>query len=169
MTKIVPINSTNYSLPKSNLSPEERKQQKEQVAAGVGGAAGLSSAATKVASKKGLKPQAAEAGLMQMLEGVKNTTNAVNKNTKAARGLFATFKENLAYYPKDITRRLKAITKSKFVTSIIENVVTQKMIGAAGGILAFFVLVTGVNKAVKTGAIAVDDFKNQYKEFRNVA
>ena len=46
---------------------------------------------------------------------------------------------------------------------------TKKVAGFFGGALAFFVLITGVNKAVKTGEIAVDDFKHQLNEMRNAA
>ena len=59
------------------------------------------------------------------------------------------------------------LKNSKFIGPIINSPVTKKLAGVAGGALAFFVLVTGVNKAVKTGAIAVDDFKHQFHEFNS--
>lgn len=146
---------------------QERKEKKEQVAAGVGGAAGLSTTATKYASRKGLKAEAGEHVLQQMMHTVTETTNAVNKNAKTAKGLWATFKSNISMYTKDIMTRLEHFKNSKFIGPIINSPFTKRLAGFAGGALAFFVLVTGVNKAVKTGAIAIDDFKHQFNEFNS--
>ena len=151
------------------LTPEERKQKQEQVATGVGGAAGLSTTATKMAGKKGLRAEAAEQSLQHMMENVQRTTNAAKKNSRVAKGLWATFKENIKFYTNDIVKRFEAFKNSKFIGPILNNPVTKKLAGVAGGALAFFVLVTGVNKAVKTGALAVDDFKHQYNEYRSAA
>ena len=154
------------------LTPEERKQRQEYVATGVGGAAGLSTQATRMAGKRGLNAQSArsaERQLQNMLESTQRTMGAVNKNAKAAKGLWANFKYNVKFYTKDILTRLDGLKNAKVIGPIINSPITKKMAGFAGGALAFFVLVTGVNKAVKTGSIAVDDFKNQYKEFRAAA
>ena len=156
-----------YHKPLPQAQIQERKERKEQVAAGVGGAAGLSTTATKYASRQGLKAEAEEHVLQQMMQTVTNTTNAVNKNTEAAQGLWATFRSNIKMYTKDIMTRLEHLKNSKFIGPIINSPVTKKLAGVAGGALAFFVLVTGVNKAVKTGAIAVDDFKHQFHEFNS--
>lgn len=155
--------------PHKKLTHEERKQKQEQVATGVGGAAGLSTTATKMAGKRGLKAEVAEQSLQHMLENVQRTTNAAKKNAKVAKGLWGTFKANIKYYTNDIIKRLESVKNSKFIGPILNNPVTKKLAAAAGGALAFFVLVTGINKAVKTGAIAVDDFKHQYGEYRSAA
>lgn len=143
-------------------------EKKEQVAAGVGGAAGLSQA-TKMAGKKGLQAEKGEKALQQMLNTVQATTQTVNKNSKAVEGLWGTFKYNIQMYSKDILMRLEKFKNSKFIGPIVNSPITKKLSTVAGGALAFFVLVTGVNKAVKTGAIAIDDFKNQINEFKSVA
>ena len=106
MVAIDPVISSQGISQTSNKLRENqnRKEKQEQVAAGVGGAAGLSQT-TKLASKRGL------------------TTFPLLKHCA----------------------------------------------GFLGGALAFFVLVTGVNKAVKTGAIAVDDFKHQINDFKSIA
>lgn len=137
-------------------TPEERKQKQEQVATGVGGAAGLSTTATKMAGKNGLKAEAAEKSLQNMMENVQRTTSAAKKNVKVAKSLWGRFLENIKFYKNDIIKRFP----------IFNHPVTKKVAGAAGGALAFFVLITGINKAVKTGAIAVDDFKHQYHEYK---
>jgi hypothetical protein len=155
--------------PANKTTAEERKHNQEKVAAGVGGAAGLSKTATKMAGKRGLKAEAAEHGLQNMMESVERTTRAAKKNTEAAKGLWSTFKANIKFYTNDIIKRLESLKNSKYIGPILNNPVTKKLAAAAGGALAFFVLVTGINKAVKTGSIAVDDFKQQYREYRAAA
>lgn len=117
---------TPYHKPLTQAQIQERKERKEQVAAGVGGAAGLSTTATKYASRKGLKAEAGEHVLQQMMQTVTNTTNAVNKNTEAAQGLWATFRSNIKMYTKDIMTRLEHLKNSKFIGPIINSPVTKK-------------------------------------------
>lgn len=174
MTEIKAI-SSNIQINKVPITPEQREQRKhqqEQVAAGVGGAAGLSTTATKVAGKKGLNSDAAasaEHSLQNFLEKVNHTSKTVTNNAEAATGLWSKFKSNVQIFTQDIIRRLESLKKMKYVRPFIESPITKKLAGFAGGALAFFVLITGVNKAVKTGAIAVDDFKQQYHEFNAAA
>ena len=61
------------------LTAQQRKEKSEQVAAGVGGAAGLTTSATKMAGKRGLQ---AEQSLSNMLGTVTKTQQAVNKTQK---------------------------------------------------------------------------------------
>ncbi len=164
--KVITIDSQNSRIPHTS---QERKRTQEQVATGVGGAAGVSATATKVASKRGLSAQAAESQLQKMMAQTQQTMHSANKNAKVVKGLWSTFRANIDFYTKDILKRFESVKNSKFIGPILNNPVSKKLAGAAGGLLAFFVLVTGVNKAVKTGAIAVDDFKTQYSEFRNAA
>ena len=89
MTGIPPINANTTS---PSMTAQQRKEKSEQVAAGVGGAAGLTTSATKMAGKRGLQ---AEQSLSNMLGTVTKTQQAVNKNTKAVSGLWATFKNNI--------------------------------------------------------------------------
>ena len=170
MAKIEAIN-TNIQQ-RQPLTPEERKQRQEQVATGVGGAAGLSTQATRMAGKRGLNANAArnaEHQLQNMMEQTQRAMQNVNQNSQVAIGLWANFKSNIKFYTNDIIKRLESLKNTKFIGPIVNSPVTKKLAGAAGGALAFFVLVTGVNKAVKTGAIAVDDFKSQYNDFRTAA
>lgn len=161
-----PSFGSEYNVTQANkkLSSDDRKQQ---VATGVGGAAGLSTTATKMAGKRGLKAEAAEQTLQHMMENVQRTTNIAKRNTKTAKGLWQTFKANIKFYTNDIIKRLESVKNSKLLGPLLNNPVTKKLASAAGGALAFFVLVTGVNKAVKTGSIAFNDFKSQYNEYMN--
>ncbi len=162
MAGIPSVTSTSVN---PSMTAAQRKEKSEQVAAGVGGAAGLTTQATKAASRRGLQ---GEQALSNMLETVTKTQQAVNKNTKAATGLWATFKNNIKIYSTDIYARLNKFKNAKFIGTIVNSPITKKVAGFFGGALAFFVLITGVNKAVKTGAIAVDDFKHQYHEMKNM-
>lgn len=141
-------------LPKSSRQQRrERKEHQEQVAAGVGGAAGLSQT-TKLASKRGLSAEAGEKALQKMMQTTQRTTQSVNKTTGTFSKLWKSFNANVKFYAKDIMTRFPVL---------------KHCAGFLGGALAFFVLVTGVNKAVKTGAIAVDDFKQQIEDFKSIA
>ena len=140
---------------KTPLTPEQRQQRTEQAAVGVGGVAGVA--------------KTSERHLQRMMEQTQRTMHTVNKDSKVVKGLWGSFKQNTKNFTIDIVKRLEALKGKKVIGPILNSPVTKKMAGAAGGILAFFVLVTGVNKAVHTGAIAIDDFKNQYHEFSAVA
>lgn len=156
--------------PQPQYTPEQRQQQtKEQVATGVGGAAGLSATATRYAGKKGLKAQAGEEILGRMTAQVSNGIKTVNQTQEVATGFITTFKNNLKMYTKSIMDQLAKFKDSKFIGPIVKSPITRKFSALAGGLLAFFVLVTGVNKAFKNGEIAVDDLKSQYKNYRNAA
>ena len=144
---------------------QEQRERNQQVATGVGGVAGLSASATNMASKRAMRAKSGEQVLQQMMNTVETTTRTVNQNTQAAKGLWATFKHNIKMYTDDILKRLDTLKNTKFIGSIINSPITKKLAGIFGGALAFFVLVTGVNKAIKTGAIAVDDLKHQIQEF----
>lgn len=148
-------------------SDDQRKKTQQQVATGVGGAAGLSASTTKFAGKKGLKASTGEKSLQQMMESVKQTTQAVNSGTKKAKGLWGSFKYNVKFYTNDILTRLNSLKTNRFISPIINNVVVKKGATVLGGALAFFVLATGITKTIRTGVTAVDDLKNQYHDFKS--
>lgn len=145
-------------------SAEQRKENREKVAAGAGGAAGVTGTAAKAVSKRAARLEANEQMLQQGMERVNRTCHTITKNTQEAEGLLATFRVNIKRYTDDIVRRLSKLQDSTILGPIIKSPVTKKVAGLCGGALAFFVLVTGVNKAVRNGAIAVDNIKNQYHE-----
>lgn len=143
---------------------EQRKENQEKVAAGAGGAAGVTTTAAKAVGKRASQLEAKEQALQQMMTNVNKTSRAITKNTKEAEGLFATFKINIKRYTDDIIKRLSKLQDSKYLAPIVKSPITKKVAGLCGGALAFFVLVTGVNKACRTGALAIDDFKRQYHD-----
>lgn len=145
-------------------SAEERKDNREKVAAGAGGAAGVTGTAAKAITKRAAQIESKEQLFQQGMAKVNRTCHTITKNTQEAEGLFATFRVNIRRYTDDIIRRLSKLQDSTILGPIIKSPVTKKAASICGGALAFFVLVTGVNKAVRNGAIAVDNIKNQYHE-----
>ena len=148
------------------LTQQERRERREDVATGVGGAAGLTASASKMASRRGVKAKTGEQVLQGMMNNVTQTTRAINQNTQVATGLWARFKSNIKMYTQDILKRLENLKSNKYIGKIIDSPITKKAAGLFGAGLAFFVLVTGVNKAFKTGEVAVVDFKNQLNDLR---
>ena len=162
MTRIVAFTGAEHR----PLTQQERVERREGVATGVGGAAGLTASATKMASRRGVKAKTGEQVLQGMMTQVTNTTRAVNQNTKVATSLWAKFKHNITMYTQDILKRLESIKTNKYISKIIDSPITKKAAGVFGAGLAFFVLVTGVNKAFKTGAVAYSDFKYQLDDMK---
>lgn len=162
------ISAISSSTPNTNTNPKHsstyQKDKSEQVAAGVGGAAGITTSASKFASKQGLKAQAAEKVLQQGMETVTNANKTIQKNKKVVTGLWGTFKKNIGKYSNDISKRIGKFKDSKIIGPIIRSNVTKSLSKALGGILAFFVFTTGIVKAFRTGAIALDDMKKQFQE-----
>lgn len=164
MVSVHPISFTSNPAVTSELH-NTNKQTQEQVAAGVGGVAGVSQAA-KLAGKRGIKAQAAEQALAEMTNKVQTTVNGINKNKKAVEGLFGKFNHNVKMYTASIMEHLNKFKGVKFIGAIVKSPITRKISSLVGGALAFFVLVTGLNKAVHSGEVAVDDFKSKIAEMK---
>ena len=76
MTRIVAFTGAE---PRRQLTHEERVERRENVATGVGGAAGLTASASKMASRRAVKARTGEQVLQGMMTKVTNTTRAVNQ------------------------------------------------------------------------------------------
>ncbi len=165
MTKVKHVTS-NATYTKKTTGEKEKQHQQAAAAAGVGGAAGLTAQATKVASKQGLKAQAAhlEQSFQNTVQTVNRANQSITRNKKVATGLWATFKKNVGKFSDSILKRFKNLENTKFIGPIVKSPITKKFASACGGALAFFVLISGVTRAFKTGALAFDDLKQQYNE-----
>lgn len=161
------INAIQYPSTQPSMTAKQRQENQEKVAAGVGGAAGLTKSATNMASKRGLQAQAGEKAYQQATQLLTETNKATIKASETATGLWNTFKANVKLYKKDIIKRLDGLKDTKFIGAIVKSPIVKKLAGLFGGALAFFVLVTGINKAFKTGELAFTDLKHQYNEMRN--
>lgn len=151
--------------PYSTTSKNNNKT--EQVAAGVGGAAGVTASATSMAGKRGLLGR--EKTLQQMMENVTATASKVNENAGKATTLWGKFKQNTKIFTADIAKRFKALEDTKYIGAIVKSPIVKKSAAVFGGVLAFFVLVTGVNKAFKTSVEAVGDIQNKVHTLRTAA
>lgn len=147
------------------MTAKQRKENQEKVATGVGGAAGLSTSATKMAGKRALQ---AEHALSKSSKIITDTNAAIIKNSDTVTSLWTKFKMDKIQITNKITNWIDSFKGSKLISPIIKSPIVKKGAGLFGGALAFFVLVTGVNKACQTGAIAVEDFKHQFNEMRNM-
>ncbi|MBQ8459708.1 hypothetical protein IJ541_06365 [bacterium] len=154
---------------RTKLSPEQRQQKKEEAAVAAGGAAGLSTTATRMAGKKGIKAEAGEKALQHMMETVSTTTRNANNTVREAEGLWGAFNRNVKMYAESIMKKFDSLKNTKFIGPLINSPITKKLSFLAGGVLAFFVLITGINKMIKTGTAAVKDLHSQYNDFRAAA
>jgi hypothetical protein len=161
------VEGVNYRNIDVNYSAS-KNDRKEQVATGVGVGAGLNQAG-KFLGKRALKANGAmgqvaqaENSLQTMMTNVNRVTQTARRNAQVTEGLWATFKSNIKFYTKDIMTRLESLKGVKFVGKIVNSPIAKKGASVVGGALAFFVLVTGLSKAAKTGQIAIDDFQNKY-------
>ena len=158
MTTTIQFNQGTQQYPSSTGN----KTKTDQVAAGVGGAAGVTTSATKMAGKRGLS-------LQKMMANVTSTAERVSENAEKATTLWGKFKKNTTIFTKDILARFKALENTKFIGAIVKSPIVKKSAALFGGALAFFVLVTGVNKAVKTSVQAAGDIKNKVENLRTAA
>lgn len=153
------------------LTPEQyqkRKENTEQAATVIGGT-GFAASATRYAGKKGLM-KSAETGeklAKTVLESTSKAAKIVSNNSKEASGLFGNFKKNVVNFTGDVLAKFTKFKDNKFIGPIVKSPLMKKAAGAFGVIMAFFVLVTGVRKAVESGSIAIDDIKNKTDELAN--
>ena len=159
-------------IPPITVNPQEPRTQRnsnqEQVAAGIGGAAGVSTAA-RYAGQRAIKAQEGERILQTTLETVQTASRNVTQNTSTLTRLFNNFRKNTAMFSANLQKRLGALKDVKFIKPILNSPITKKLTMGIGGVLAFFVLATEFNKAVQTGEVAIKDFKGKYDTYRNAA
>lgn len=156
------INAVSQFQGNACVSQKKTKKEKTEQAATVIGGTGFAASANKYASKRGALMKAAQTGektLQSMLDATNKAAKFTGKNGKTVSGLFAKFKQNVHIYASDILKPLKKIN-NRFFKPIVNSPVVRKAANVIAVPMAFFVLVTGVRKAVETGTIAVDDVKN---------
>jgi len=164
MTAISSVTPYNHQ---QQTKKQQATEKTEKVAAGVGGAAGLTKTATNMASKRGIL--ATEKTFQGIMGSVTNGAQTITEGTQQAVSLWSKFKNNTKIFTADILRRFKALESTKFIGKIIKSPIAKKAAGIFGGALAFFVLVTGVNKAVKTGIEAAGDVKSKLETWHSAA
>lgn len=155
---IAPVNSVNPT------NTDTKKRTTEAVAVGAGATAGAARTTNVVSNiKKG------EPVFKGAIEWLKRFTASLNKTTGTSGRLISKFKTDMAAFSADIMKHLEKFNGGKFLGKFIKTPVAKGISTIGGGILAFFVLVTGINKAVNTGEIAIANLKPDKEKFLTAA
>lgn len=153
---------------RSTINPTQNQQKKEKTekAATVVGSTGFVATATKYASKQGLKAEAGEKVLQTMMERSQQAARITSKGIKESTGFIAKFKKNMKIFSGDFMGFASKLKNNKILGPIVKSPVTKKLASGFGGVMAFFVLVTGISKAAENGSLAINDFKDKYRQMR---
>lgn len=144
------VSSQNFTGSQISYDSNNRnKETAQNVATGVG----VTGYATRYASKRGI--------LGSMLEKSNRAVHIASKNSKEANTLLGRFWQNSKRYSGDIMRGLAKHKNNRYIAAIIKNPLAQKAASALGGVMAFFVLITGIRQSVETGKLAINDTKNK--------
>ena len=137
----------------SNLTPEQkqqRRQQTQEVAVGVG-TAGVTA---QVGTARGTT-------LRNMYEKVLKTSKLTAQNKDVATGIWANLVRNTKRFSNYAMTKLKTLENVKFIGPIIKSPITKKLTGVFGGVMAVFVLISGWSEASRNGKITVADIKQR--------
>ena len=163
MSGINAINHPPIKSARTTASENQRKETQEKVAVGAGGAAGVTGTAAKAVSKRAATLEAKEKMLQEGMVNIKNTYRNF-QTIQESKGFFPAFKNSVRKYADDIIMRLSKLKNAKIIGPIVKSPVTKAFANIGGGFLAFFVLVTGVSKAFRTGTEAIDKFKQFFNK-----
>jgi hypothetical protein len=140
------------------FTPEQqakRKDTEQKVATGVGttaaGAAAYQAKRTTV-----------NRTLQTWFTNLTNTTRTARQNAAEVTGLFGKFKNNFAKFSGDIMSHAMKFKEMKVIGPIVKSPIMKGTAGIFGGAMAFFALVTGIDKAYRNGKLAVCDVRNRF-------
>lgn len=140
------------------FTPEQqakRKDAEQKVATGVG-ATGAGAAAYQA------KRTTVNRTLQGWFTNLTNTTKAARQNAAEVTGLAGKFKQNFARFSSDIMSKAMKFKEMKFIGPIVKSPVMKGAAGIFGGAMAFFALVTGIDKAYRNGRLAVADIGGKF-------
>lgn len=140
----------------------DKKEKAQDVATAVGGT-GFAAKASRMASKRGL--QQGESTLQSMMQTTQNVMQGTSRTIKESKGLVASFKRHYKMFKGDAMKFFSKWKDSKILGPIIKSPVIKGIASGFGGILAVFVLISGVNRAIENGELAFNDLKNQYSKY----
>jgi len=156
MAVIVPITS------EISTAPKENRKEKAQNAAAAGGAAGCTVQTAKtIATRRAARKELAANTLRDTFTGVAKTAKTVKKNSKEVTGLLSQFFKNAKDFSDDMMKVFARVKRDKAVSALLKNPVLRGISGAFGYSMAFFVLVSGLTKAVDNGKITIGDLKDK--------
>lgn len=159
----------NFKTTNMVYSPGDKtsKEKKEKAATIVGGA-GFATTANKYAkgyaSRRGLA--SGESTLQRMLEATTRTARQSSKIAKESGSLLAKFKANVQIYTADALKAFSKLQNNRIIGAIVKNPLIKKVASGFGVVMAFFVLVTSLTKAVENGSLAVNDAKEKFNQMR---
>lgn len=161
MTGVQAISFT--SKPRVNQPVDRDKKEKAQDVATAVGGTGFAAKASRMASKRGL--QQGESTLQSMMQTTQNVMQGTSRTIKESKGLAASFKRHYKMFKGDAIKFFSKWKDSKILGPIIKSPVIKGIASGFGGILAVFVLISGVNRAIENGELAFNDLKNQYSKY----
>ena len=132
------------------LTPEQqakRKNTEQKVATGVG-ATGAGAAAYQA------KRTTVNRTLQTWFSNLTTTTRNARQNAAEVTGLFGRFKQNFARFSGSIIKQVSKYENMKFIGPIVKSPIMKGVAGIFGGAMAFFALVTGLDKAYRNGKLA---------------
>ena len=164
------VDNTSFQANLLNTNTDKKQEKKEKAAAAIGGTAGAATTASRMASKRGMQAAAAEANagegiLASTLNRVAGVAKKAEENSKVVNSLWGKFVQNSKMYAQDLMKRLEALKDAKIIGKIVKSPIAKGAASVAGGALAFFALVTGLNKAFRDGSIVVNDMKSKIADF----
>lgn len=150
----VSINDFNQRAQVSAQAHRERDEvRRQQVAAGTG----VTGAAAYQAKRSSVNNY-----LKSWFSKLTATTRTTRQNAQEVTGLFGKFKQNVRIFSTSIIDKAMKFQDMKFIGPIIKSPVTKGVASFLGVGMAFFALVTGIDKAYRNGKIAVDDMRNKF-------
>lgn len=135
--------------------PSKRKDAEQKVAAGVG-ATGAGAAAYQA------KRTTVNRTLQGWFTNLTNTTRAARQNAAEVTGLAGKFKHNFARFSSDIMSKAMKYKELKVIGPIVNSPIMKGAAGIFGGAMAFFALVTGIDKAYRNGRLAVANIGGRF-------
>lgn len=153
------------SKPRVNQPVDRDKKEKAQDVATAVGGTGFAAKASRMASKRGL--QQGESTLQSMMQTTQNVMQGTSRTIKESKGLAASFKRHYKMFKGDAIKFFSKWKDSKILGPIIKSPVIKGIASGFGGILAVFVLISGVNRAIENGELAFSDLKHQYNKYSN--
>lgn len=151
------------SKPRVNQPVDRDKKEKAQDVATAVGGTGFAAKASRMASKRGL--QQGESTLQTMMQTTQNVMQGTGRTIKESKGLIASFKRHYKMFKGDAIKFFSKWKDRKVLGPIVKSPVVRGIASGFGGILAVFVLISGVNRAIENGELAFNDLKNQYSKY----
>lgn len=132
------------------LTPEQQKRREtsQNVATGVG-AAGVT---THYVSKPSVYVR-----FKDLLRTTTKTAKTFERNSAEVTGLWNKFFRDMKLFSADAMARISKYKEWKFIGPIVKSPVAKGATSVFGATMAFFVLVSGVQKAVDNGRLALND------------